>query len=292
MSAVLEARHVSKTYGRSGHNTTGVDGVTLQVVAGEAVALMGPSGCGKSTLLALLGLISVPTQGEILVDGEGGHLDTGRRAHLRNDFFGFLHQDFAIVENETVERNVGIPLEYARPRPGRAQRRARSRALLAEVGLAGTSAKNASHLSGGERQRVAIARALVNDPVVVLADEPTAALDTSTARDIMALLLMVRKRGGSLVVATHDPRVAAHCDRVVGMLDGRLADLVTPFAGSRSSKGLDGGCKRSPYEALPDSDAGPALAAARAGDVGSSPPGLEEPSKVASSTARQDDRCR
>lgn len=152
-----------------------------------------------------------------------------------NEFFGYLHQDFAIVENETVERNVAIPLEYARPRPGRAQRRARSRALLAEVGLAGAAAKSASQLSGGERQRVAIARALVNDPVVVLADEPTAALDGSTARDIMALLIVVKERGGSVLVATHDPRVATLCDRVVYMLDGRLVDQATPPDGLTSA---------------------------------------------------------
>jgi len=128
------------------------------------------------------------------------------RAQLRNKFFGFVHQDFAIIENETVERNVMIPLEYANPRPGRQERRSRIQTMLDQVNLGWALKKNASRLSMGERQRVAIARALVNDPVVVLADEPTAALDGATAQEVMTLILSIKERGASVLVATHDDR--------------------------------------------------------------------------------------
>ncbi|MGJ7908830.1 ABC transporter ATP-binding protein [Actinopolyspora sp. H202] len=232
--ALLEASGLSKSYGQGRLRVEALHGVSLSVEAGEAVALMGPSGCGKSTLLNLLGLTLPVTSGELLVRGEPAPTREGERARLRNEFFGYLHQEFAIVESDTVAANVTIPLEYARPRVGRRQRLERARAAVESVGLGWALRRRAAELSGGERQRVAIARALVNEPHLVIADEPTAALDLATAREIVTLLLSMRQRGASILVATHDPRVAERCDRVVAMSDGGLTadETDTPAAGA------------------------------------------------------------
>lgn len=148
--------------------------------------------------------------------------DERRRARCRNEFFGYVHQEYAIVDDDTVEQNVAIPFHYASPRVPRSARHARVREALGQVGLCWAVRKRAAHLSGGERQRVAIARALVNTPDLILADEPTAALDSETAQEIITLLLGVRRRSASVLLATHDPRVAERCDRIVHMRDGRL----------------------------------------------------------------------
>jgi len=215
METVLAACNVSKIYGNGRTQVMAVRNVSLSIAVGEAVALMGPSGSGKSTLLKVLGLVSRPTEGGVFIQGAEVGGDERRRAQMRNKFFGFVHQDFAIIENETVERNVMIPLEYANPRPNRQMRRSRTRIVLEQVGLDWALKKNASQLSMGERQRVAIARALVNDPVVVLADEPTAALDGVTSNEVMTLILSIKERGASVLVATHDDRVAKRCNRIV-----------------------------------------------------------------------------
>ncbi len=222
MNPVLEARNVSKVYGSGPVQVVALRNVCMSLFAGECVALMGPSGSGKSTLLSILGLIRRPTNGYVLVQGKKVGEDERSRARLRNQFFGYIHQEFAIIENESVEENVAIPLQYARVRLSRRERRERVRQVLEQVGLAWALHKNASHLSGGERQRVAIARALINHPVVLLADEPTAALDGKAAQEIIQLLLSVRERGASVLIATHDERIAKRCDRVLHILDGQL----------------------------------------------------------------------
>ncbi len=223
MKEILAAHSVSKVYGSGRTQVMAMRNVSLSIAAGEAVALMGPSGSGKSTLLGVLGLISGPTEGSVIIQGTEVGGDKRRRARLRNEFFGYVHQDFAIIENEAVERNVMIPLEYANPRPARQERRLRTQMVLDQVGLGWALKKNASQLSMGERQRVAIARTLVNNPVVVLADEPTAALDGVTAQEVMTLILSIKERGAAVLVATHDDRVAKRCDRILYMVDGRLA---------------------------------------------------------------------
>ncbi|WP_017972613.1 ABC transporter ATP-binding protein [Actinopolyspora halophila] len=220
---LLRASGLSKTYGQGRLRVEALHEVSLSVESGEAVALMGPSGCGKSTLLSLLGLTLAATSGDLVIDGERAPTRERQRARLRNAFFGYLHQEFAIVEDDSVANNVTIPLEYARPRVSRRQRRERARRALDDVGLEWAPHRKASELSGGERQRVAIARALVNEPGLVLADEPTAALDVATAQEVMTLLLAMRGQGTSVLMATHDPRVAERCDRVIGMEDGGLA---------------------------------------------------------------------
>ncbi len=224
MDSVLTATKLSKVYRRGDSDTHALQEASISIRRGEAVALMGPSGCGKSTLLGVLGLMIRPSSGSLEVHGDVVDNDERRRANLRNEYFGYLHQDFAIIDDESVASNVVIPLEYAVPRVSKAERARRVSEVLAEVGLSWALTRRASRLSGGERQRVAIARSLVNNPTLLLADEPTAALDSVTAADLITTLLTVRGRGASVLLATHDPMVADRCDRIVRMVDGRLVE--------------------------------------------------------------------
>ncbi|MDO4888268.1 MAG: ABC transporter ATP-binding protein [Actinomycetaceae bacterium] len=228
---LLALTSATKDYGK----VRALDDVSIAIQAGEAVAIMGPSGCGKSTLLRIMGLMLTPSSGRLDVgattaidlpaSGRGGrNASAADKARLRNEFFGFVHQDYAIVDDETVEANISIPLEYARPRIKKDERRRRAASAAQQVGMAKAMGKAAGKLSGGERQRVAIARAIANGPRVILADEPTAALDGATARSVIGALLERRAEGTAVVLATHDPRVAERCDRVVQLLDGRLVD--------------------------------------------------------------------
>ncbi|MDQ0163267.1 ABC transporter ATP-binding protein [Aeribacillus alveayuensis] len=222
MKPILEARNVSKIYGNGRTQVMALDNVSMQLNAGECVMLMGSSGSGKSTLLSILGLISRPTKGHILFQGEDVLERERIRAKLRNAYFGYIHQDYAIIENETVESNVLIPLQYASQRPGRQERQRRVLRALENVGLDWALKKKPSELSGGERQRVAIARALVNNPSVILADEPTAALDSKTAQSVITLILSFKEKGTAVLVATHDDKVAKLGDRILRINDGRL----------------------------------------------------------------------
>jgi len=224
MEAILEARHVSKIFHNGRMPVVALEDVGVRIFASECVALMGPSGSGKSTLLSILGLISRPTAGEVLVRGKPVGVDERSRARLRNQFFGYVHQEFAMIEDESVESNVVIPLQYADIRLKRPERRRKVQQVLEQVNLEWALHKKAWELSGGERQRVAIARALVNEPMVILADEPTAALDGTSAQEIVQLFLAIRERGASVLVATHDERVAKKCDRVLHLVDGHLSE--------------------------------------------------------------------
>ncbi|MCB7138255.1 ABC transporter ATP-binding protein [Cellulosimicrobium marinum] len=219
---LVEARSVTKRYPDGRAHVAALSGASITIAQGEAVALMGPSGCGKSTLLRLLGLVSVPTAGDVLIGGEAAPTAERDRARLRNAFFGYVQQDFAIIPHVSVHENVAIPLEYASPKGGRRERSQRVQSALEAVGLGWATFSRASSLSGGEKQRVAIARALINGPKLVLADEPTAALDASTGAQVLDLMLGARARGASLIIATHDERVAQRCDRVVHMDAGKV----------------------------------------------------------------------
>ncbi|WP_217549919.1 ABC transporter ATP-binding protein [Streptomyces sp. GbtcB6] len=221
--AVLRARDLSRTHGRGESLVHAVDGVDLDVQAGRMLAVMGPSGCGKSTLLHLLGGLERPTGGEVWLDG--GRIDTlGERAlaQLRRHSVGFVFQAFHLVEELSAAENVELPALLA----GRSPRAARRRAdqLLEQVGLDDRARHLPWQLSGGQRQRVAIARALANEPLVLLADEPTGNLDTAATLDVLRLFEELRTAGQTLVVVTHDERVAATADRLVSMRDGRLVD--------------------------------------------------------------------
>jgi ABC-type lipoprotein export system ATPase subunit len=231
---LLSARGLRKTYGRGDALVRAVDDVSLDVDSGETVAIMGPSGCGKSTLLHLLGGLDRPDAGTIALDGR--HVDKlGERglARMRRDAVGFVFQAFHLMEELTAVENVELPALLA----GRSPRSARKRALelLARTGLADRAKFLPSALSGGQRQRVAVARALANDPVIVLADEPTGNLDSAATLEVLRLFDDLHQAGQTLVIVTHDSRIAATADRLISMRDGAFIDETRLTGGTSGS---------------------------------------------------------
>ena len=223
MTCVLEARGLAKTYDTGGVDVDALRGVDLSIERGEFVAIMGPSGCGKSTLLNLLAGLDRPTAGEVLIDGERiDELSETELARLRRRKIGFVFQFFNLVPTLSVVENVELPLLLV----GRRRRDARrsANALLSDLGIADKHAAAPVLLSGGQRQRVALARALANAPAVVLGDEPTGNLDSAATREVLGLLRAARDRGQTLLIVTHDARVAAAADRIVTLRDGLVAD--------------------------------------------------------------------
>ncbi|HMA36231.1 MAG TPA: ABC transporter ATP-binding protein [Chloroflexia bacterium] len=223
-TSIIEMRGVVRRYKMGSATVAAVDGIDLGVARGEFIALMGASGSGKSTLLNLLGGLDQPTAGTIVVAG----LDlaqAGRSALVehRRRHVGFVFQSFNLLPHRTALENVEVPLMLC-GQPGPA-RRARARALLEQMGLSGRADHRPSELSGGEQQRVAIARALANQPPILLADEPTGNLDSTTGASVMALLRQLNADGITLVVVTHDPAVAAYADRIVHLRDGQITEI-------------------------------------------------------------------
>lgn len=232
----LIATDISKTY-RAGHQSVhALHGTSLTVRAGQSLAIMGPSGCGKTTLLKILGLTPSPTEGEVRVDGRPAPDSERERARIRNERYGFIPQNYAILNEESVWENVVIPLEYRHPHVSRSQRRELARTALETVGLAHKWHTLPTRLSGGQRQRVAVARTIVTRPSILIADEPTAALDSDNARQVMELLLDQCAQGTALIVATHDPVVAAMCRTQLYMRDGQLTADRTMFTGATEAR--------------------------------------------------------
>jgi putative ABC transport system ATP-binding protein len=231
---ILSAQGLTKVYRRGGGEVRAVDGISLDVGAGEFMAIMGRSGSGKTTLLDLLGCLLRPTSGELLIDGRSviGASD-GDLARVRQQRIGFVFQEFNLIPTLNAIENVMLPLRYA---PRRRDGRERAAELLGLVGLGHRLKHRPTELSGGEQQRVAIARALVNDPAVILGDEPTGEVDSETSDALMAMLRdLNRERGVTLIVVTHDPGVAAATDRVVRLSDGRVvSDDATVANGARA----------------------------------------------------------
>lgn len=218
---ILIARELCKDYPMNGETVHALRGVSLEVRPGEYVAIAGPSGCGKSTLLQLLGGIDTPTSGTVTLNGAAlEQLDDRALTRLRLTKVGFVFQRFHLLPVLSAAENVELPMAEAGM--ARADRQARARELLGYVGLAGRSGHRATQLSGGEMQRVALARALANRPAVILADEPTGELDATTGRGILDLFRQLSLDGVTLVVVTHDERLAAEAGRVVHMLDGKI----------------------------------------------------------------------
>lgn len=223
MSAVLELRGVSKTYGSGAAAVHALHQVDLSVEPGELVAVMGPSGCGKSTLLTIAGTLEHMTSGEVLVGGaEISDLAPDERARLRRRSIGFVFQDFNLLGGLTALENVTMPLEL----DGMKARHARAAGMLGleALGVSDTAERFPDELSGGERQRVAIARALVGDHTLLLADEPTGALDSVNGEAVMRLVRAACHSGVAGVVVTHDAQLASWADRVVFLRDGRVVD--------------------------------------------------------------------
>jgi putative ABC transport system ATP-binding protein len=223
VTAVLDTRCLSKTYDTGGVEVAALRGVDLVIERGEFVAIVGPSGCGKSTLLNLLAGLDRPTAGEVWLDGERiDELSEAELARLRRRKIGFVFQFFNLVPTLSAVENVELPLLLA----GRRRRKARRSAveLLSAVGVEDKGGAAPALLSGGQQQRVALARALANTPEIVFADEPTGNLDSAAAREVLGLLRAARDRGQTLLIVTHDARVAAAADRIVTLRDGRVAD--------------------------------------------------------------------
>ena len=222
-TSVLRARGLRKEYGKNEGLVRAVDGIDLDVEPGETVAVMGPSGCGKSTLLHMLGGLERPTGGQIWLAGRRiDQLGERALAGLRRHGVGFVFQAFHLLDELTAVENVELPALLA----GSSARAARRRAagLLDRVGLADRARHLPSALSGGQRQRVAIARALANEPLVVLADEPTGNLDSAATLEVLRLFDSLHKAGQTLVIVTHDSRIAATADRLISMRDGAFVD--------------------------------------------------------------------
>jgi len=229
---ILELSGVEKVYGSVQNPLRVLAEIDLRVDEGEYVAVIGPSGSGKSTLLNILGCLDSPTRGSYRIEGEDvARLDDGALSRVRNARIGFVFQSFQLVSHLTVQENVELPLFYARSRAG--ERRKRARELIERVGLGDRAGHLPAQLSGGERQRTAIARALANEPALLLADEPTGNLDTATSQEIMELFHALHRRGGTLVLITHDPGIAANAPRRVALRDGRIeSDSGKPACGA------------------------------------------------------------
>ena len=231
--SMLELRQVSKVYGQGAAEVHALREVSLEVGPGAMVAVMGPSGSGKSTLLTIAGSLEEPTSGQVLVAGHDlATMSRNDKARLRRQSIGYVFQDFNLLPGLTAAENVALPLEL----DGVSARRARDAGLRAldALGLADRASNYPDQLSGGERQRVAIARAVVGDRHLLLADEPSGALDSVNAEEVMRLLHEACKRGVATVVVTHDAQLASWADRVVFLRDGRVTDQTMPAPGPES----------------------------------------------------------
>jgi ABC-type lipoprotein export system ATPase subunit len=235
-TSVMRTVGLRKYYGKDEGLVRAVDEVDLEIARGEVLAVMGPSGCGKSTLLHLLGGLDRPSGGEVWLAGKRvDGLSERALAGLRRREIGFIFQAFHLMDELTATENVELPALLAGHSPREARRRALE--LLEQVGLADRGDHLPAALSGGQRQRVAIARALVNEPLIVLADEPTGNLDSAATLEVLRLLDRLHTSGLTLVVVTHDQRVAATADRLVSMRDGALVDEMRLSGGTRRNLG-------------------------------------------------------
>lgn len=218
---IIRLSGITKTYRAGEVEVQALVDVNLTVNKGEMVAIMGPSGSGKSTLMNVLGCLDQPTKGSYLFEGhEVATLQKRELSELRLSAFGFVFQGFQLIARTSAAENVALPLVYADV-PA-AERKQRAKEALGRVGLAGREDHTPAQLSGGQQQRVAIARALVNHPRLILADEPTGALDTRTSVEVLGLLQSLHKTGITIVIVTHEPDIAAYADRLVVVRDGRI----------------------------------------------------------------------
>ncbi len=224
MMNAIEAHDIRKVYQMGEVEVEALGGVSFNIKRGEVIAIMGPSGSGKSTLMNTLGCLDRPTSGEYILDGEPvATLTDDQLADIRNRKVGFVFQSFNLLSRQTAITNVELPLRYSGNSNG--QRRARAIEALKAVGLEDRMTHRPTELSGGQQQRVAIARAIVNDPAIIMADEPTGNLDSKVGKEIMSLLLTLNKeRGTTLIIVTHDPIVAEQTQRAIRLRDGLLEE--------------------------------------------------------------------
>ena len=222
---IIDICDMKKIYGMGDSLVAALNGINITITTGEFVAVMGPSGSGKSTLMNILGCLDRPSSGQYLLDGSDvSNLSREKLAAIRNEKLGFIFQSYNLLPKMTAVENVMMPMMYQRINPvSPSKRHERAMGALDQVGLANRANHHPMELSGGQQQRVAIARALINDPVLILADEPTGNLDTRSSYEIMDLLHKLHDRGRTIVMVTHEPDIANHMDRIVHIRDGVLA---------------------------------------------------------------------
>jgi ABC-type lipoprotein export system ATPase subunit len=221
MTSVIQAKNITKTYRMGDVEVRALAGVNINIEKGDFVAIMGASGSGKSTLMHIIGLLDSPTSGFVsLMSTDVSNLDDNERANLRNEHIGFVFQSFNLLARTSAIDNVSLPLVYASTT--RSERYERARAALENVGLADRLDHTSAQLSGGQQQRVAIARALINNPSLILADEPTGNLDSKSGEEIMKILTDLNKKGNTIVMVTHEMDIARMAKRVVHMKDGEI----------------------------------------------------------------------
>ena len=222
--SILTLKNIGKIYNPGKSNSCeALRGVDLDIERGDLIAVIGESGSGKSTLLHILGCLDTPTSGEMSFGGERVNFKSTRKlAKYRSKMIGFVLQDFGLILGETALENVCVPLLFSNTPYSRMKSMARQ--SLNRLGIGKLCGKRTDQLSGGQKQRVAIARALVNDPEIILADEPTGALDSKTSAEIVGLLLELNAKGKTVIIVTHDPKIAAQCRRVITITDGCLSE--------------------------------------------------------------------
>jgi putative ABC transport system ATP-binding protein len=235
---LIETMDIKKIYGMGDIRVAALDGVSITIHEGEFVAVMGPSGSGKSTLMNLLGCLDRPTEGRYILNGvDVSEMDRAQLAGIRNRMIGFIFQSYNLLPRTSALKNVMAPLLYNREhKRSMEEQKVIAEKVLTSVGLGDRMDHQPQELSGGQQQRVAIARALVNDPVLILADEPTGNLDSQSGEEIMGLLHELNQEGRTIVMVTHDPEIAAHTQRTIHLIDGRVGKVIQNGLGADAAE--------------------------------------------------------
>lgn len=219
--SLIELRNISKSYGKGNNMLFALDNVNIEIEKGELVAIMGPSGSGKSTLLNILGFLDKQTKGDYIFDGKVmKNMSDNKLATIRNEKIGFVFQSFNLLNEKSILDNVLVPLKFSSKKIK--NRKEKAKELIKSLGIEENVKKKPTQMSGGQQQRIAIARALINEPDIILADEPTGALDKKTGKEVMDILEKLSKEGRTVIVVTHDLDVGARCNRIIKICDGKI----------------------------------------------------------------------